>query len=526
MHFTLRKLQLSYKSNVFGLIVIKIDLTGDNGVSALIPKAQAGDAAIKHLRDELQVMLDTTPEKDATTQYVFERVQEAVQLNQALETYIVANSTAIVNPFSNSGRVALANELETIFSTVSTLDFKKIKLTSTQAHTATQALLKTLETFQSIFPEQIDKKLKTAQAALTQKIKAYKPEGQVEHELAEADVKTYVRSEPLKPIKTLSTLAEYVDAELKKIAEQTEPHVKFAAYQALKSFAKNICDDEIEALEDDDEEEEATLLWQDLWMDPVHAITTMAAVTLMIPTMMPDQTEEEFNQRSDALLNKISEAMMQEVQSIIDKAEEARDVISHMPELYERLKHYQDLKERMETNTKALNEENEACKQFIASITQTMQEEIVPVIEKLDQLTDDFKQQVNLLRMKKKPVIKKQVETLISNLDAAKKALQATGNLDAFQQTTYQLFEDFPEEAAFEINGSNTWFQKYIIRPFERLKEKISSLMQSIHKKSPEKTQAQPSFFSAPKGKKKRTLDVLQEGLEDLGHDKPSKPAG
>ncbi len=45
-----------------------------------------------------------------------------------------------------------------------------------------------------------------------------------------------------------------------------------------------------------------------LWDDPVQTVSNAVALSLVMPTMMPDQIEDESDERVQALLNKIDEA--------------------------------------------------------------------------------------------------------------------------------------------------------------------------------------------------------------------------
>ena len=176
---------------------------------------------------------------DVTTQYVLERVNEAVQLNQELEVYIVANSAAILSLWSDGGRVALSEKIEAIFLKISNIDYEQINIINEQAYTATQILLKTLDICQSLFPKQINENLRNASNELKKKINAYQSKEQVEHKLTEEVVVADVVPEPLKPMKTDDCKREGLNG----VASQ-----------------KNV------------------------WMDPVQMMTIIAALSLMVPS--------------------------------------------------------------------------------------------------------------------------------------------------------------------------------------------------------------------------------------------------
>lgn len=270
-------------------------------------------------------------------------------------------------------------------------------------------------------------------------------------------------------IKTLSALEDYVDAEFEKIAQEKNWQTRYKAYQSLEACVKNIYKRDIEFLDEAEKKAEAdnTLpSWQMFLEAPMDACTSIVALSLTMSMMMPDQIaqrEEERDERSQALFDKIDQA-----------------------------------------KTKA--------KMF----------GLIPIQEKFDRLQRQFQQHVNQCpRIKKNPEIKFEINALFSNLDKAKKDLNATGDLVQFRTTVNDLFKAFPEDAKFEINGTATWFQRHVIRPFEQFKYDVGVLFEDILNKISEHHKDSPRFFKKPVD---NALETYQQDLEDLAIYEPPKP--
>ena len=216
---------------------------------------------------------------------------------------------------------------------------------------------------------------------------------------------------------------------------------KMEAYQVLKAFAKNTYKLEIELLETTEEELYNDLpSWQMLWPDPIYAVTNTVALILTMPTMMPDQIEEESDERLQIVLNKIDQAEAQ-------------------------------------------------AKMF----------RLAPILNKFTQLTHNFKQQMKQCsRVKKDTDISHGIEHLYLKLEQAEKTLKKTGNLEQFRINVNKAFEIFPDDAKFEINGTRTWFQRHVIRPFEQFKFDAGVLFEDILNKISEHHKDSPRFFKKP----------------------------
>jgi len=74
-------------------------------------------------------------------------------------------------------------------------------------------------------------------------------------------------------------------------------------------------------------------------------------------------------------------------------------------------------------------------------------------------------------------------EALLQKITGAKDKAKQFGVLpilDKFNPVVNENMRGFPEEAKFKVNGTKTWFQKYVMKPFEKFKIKIHALFKSI----------------------------------------------
>lgn len=261
-------------------------------------------------------------------------------------------------------------------------------------------------------------------------------------------------------IKTVSELERYVDAELKRITEKNYEE-KITAFQSLKESTQQLYKNSVEFL---DEADNGMLpSWQMFLEAPFVTLKEILALISVMPTMLPDQIEQEADDRLQVLLDKI---------------------------------------DKEEANAKRYK--------------------LVPIISTFERLTINFQQHVaQCSRIENKPEMKQEVQRFINDLDNAKKVLKKTGNLDTFRDSVTQLCEKFPREAKFEINGTRTWFQKYIIRPFEQFKYDVGVLFESILNKISEHHKDSPRFFKKPVD---NVFETYQEELEKLADYKPPKP--
>tara|TARA_R110002126_G_scaffold110918_2_gene248576 strand:- start:106232 stop:107047 length:816 start_codon:yes stop_codon:yes gene_type:complete len=264
-------------------------------------------------------------------------------------------------------------------------------------------------------------------------------------------------------IKTLSGLEHYVDAELDKITQIKRLQEKMEAYQVLEAFANKTYKDEIELLETTEDEIDNDLpSWQMLWADPIHAVTSAVALILTMPTMLPDQfnqMEESIDDRSQALLNKIGEAK-----------------------------------------------------------NKSLRYGLIPILEQLQRSSQAFHEHLaRCSRIKKHPEIQAYITQFDSDLNNATRILQETGNLEQFRFDVNQAFKMFPHEVKLEINGTRTWFQINVLRPFEQFKEDVRVLFESILKKTPEHSVDSPRLF-------KKNFEAYEKDLKELADYEPPKP--
>ncbi|MDF1646160.1 MAG: hypothetical protein P1U61_04130 [Legionellaceae bacterium] len=501
--------------------MFKLDLTGKNGVNALVPVAQKGSADIIQFQKDIQSQLKSASEAHPTTQHVLQQLNQAIELNQKLEAYILANTTAIVNPFSSSGRVALAEQIESIFLKVSDIDFDKINITDKQSYSATQTLLKMLETFQSLFPHQIHDKLAAARTKLEEKIKQYQKENpNADEQEIEADIEVipYELSTPLNPIKSLPNLQDYVISEFKNIDETCPDSQKIKAHQSLQAFIKASAENEGLSMEDGVHSlsELTEKVSQGAWGALLDLIGPI------MPTQSSDQIEDAYDQSVLELLTQVSD-------KIIELSFVEYNQINQISNFRTRLAHYQLLKNVIETQHENFHIQSEQSEALLKTITAAIQKEVHPIITEFDLLTRSFQEKIDALEKKSRTVSDAHAQetylpainhakTLIQDLNQAKKTFQTTGDLAAFESTTQQLLKDFPGKAAFETNRSQPWFQTLVITPFEALKKGLNAILQAIDAQIHGQKESLHTFFQPAQTGTKKKFEAYQEGLKNLGH--------
>ena len=266
-------------------------------------------------------------------------------------------------------------------------------------------------------------------------------------------------------MQTLSELEQYVDAELDKIILIKGLQEKMKAYQALENDIRTACEHGFEFLDEDDSEVEAEnklSFLATLLPDSYDTFTSMMSYFSMEQGMMPDQfnqMEKDVENRSQALFDKIGEVKKSQLELMLNQ---------------------------------------------------------------FTQLTQNFKQQMNQCsRVQNDTVISNGIKDLYIALGTARKALEDTGDLGQFKLDVNKAFEIFPDEVQLEINGTRTWFQRNVIRPFEQFKFDVGVLFESIFKKTPENHKNSPRFFNKPVH---NAFETYQKDLENLADYEPPKP--
>ncbi len=273
----------------------------------------------------------------------------------------------------------------------------------------------------------------------------------------------YVFSELPRPQKTLSALEDYVNTEIEKIRQQKDWKVRFKAYQSLKIFTHKVCENDIEFLDSTEEMEahQELSFRQRLWIEPWNTVTSLLALSFMMVIPIEIKREIKIDQR---------------IQDLLDSLEE----------------------EERKTKTYGL----------------------MPILNTFDVLTDKFKQTVNRSLQRRKNIdLEEKIQTFFSDLEKVKMTLNDTVDLEQFRTNVHQLCETLSDEAKFEINGKNRWFQTYIVRPFERFKASLHRLFESIFK-----TYGSISIFSQEASNHENTFDTYQKKVEQLADYKPPEP--
>ncbi|MDF1683728.1 MAG: hypothetical protein P1U36_03625 [Legionellaceae bacterium] len=443
--------------------MIKIDFLGKDGSYTLLSKVVEHVATIKKLEDALGAVVGNDGEPsdpNKTAAYIAGHMRSAVSLSQSLEQEIYKTQVSVLSHMSPDVRKTLADKIDAMFKQVSKLDFDEINIVDQTSHDAACKLLKMLEAYQAIFPTQIDQHLKGAQKALSAKMDAY-----------ELHMRAYVFSTPPKSMKALSVLENYVNTELSAIEKQPAWRIRLNAYEALETFARNACREDIEFI--DEAEEKAA---------------DEAAVAAAI--LVAAATEEQI----------FSWGMLWE----------------NMLASYWPAQNNTPTPNQMTPNKDALEAGSQALidqinKAGIKSKTTRM----THILNKFQDLTDNFQQHINNCpRIEEDTGIQGKLETLLRDLGEAKNTLKDTGNLEQFRITVNNLFDAFPDDAKFEINGTRTWFQRNVIRPFEQFKQDVHVLFKSIFKRTLGKNMDPPGFFNKP-------FEAHQKDLEESADYEP-----
>ncbi len=432
--------------------MIKINFSD---LTSLTSKVQAGNKQIKRFKQALQHTLKKQMNEDETIAYFLEQINALIMLNKELKKYVEDHTASIMNPVRSSGREALAQEIEKVFSQASQIDAGKINITNDPAYEMAEAFLKIFDMSQSLFPDHTDEHLIRAQQILKEKMKAYTSMHDADEQSVENNVRIYMPSEPTSFIKTLSSLEQYIDDELASIAKTDDLNIKLAGYNLLTKLTAQACEMQREALHDD--ETDKMVSWQDRFKR-------------LLPINAPN--ERVFDQpHVDALMGKISAA---------------HDAT-------------------MEELTQAIGDN----------------------IQAYQELMDNFKDVMHIPpQLKYKTKMEEEANEFIRGLTTALDMLKETKNMNAFKAKAELLFDDFSKKLV-PLGATGSWFQTYIVEPFEQLKEKMKALIHLVYKKIPNHTSSQPRFFNNKSVQRTEPIEKEKQDLEPLDDQSSQiKPGG
>ncbi|MDF1646161.1 MAG: hypothetical protein P1U61_04135 [Legionellaceae bacterium] len=190
--------------------------------------APEGYKKIKSLRDELLQLKGTLDDTDSvdiqekkTIQYMLDELEQAVITLKTIKKFVVSHKLALTNPMNDKTRAQLTTMLEHHLSEASKIDFKQINIAGANSYIAAQALLSLFDTLNTLLPHD---DIKYTRKTLNQKIAHFQKKN--------ADIISPAS------ITNFLELNQYIKHALQAISIETEGHVKFEHYQALKLFTQ------------------------------------------------------------------------------------------------------------------------------------------------------------------------------------------------------------------------------------------------------------------------------------------------